>query len=81
MRGTKQPPSHDPSKRWPTLTGIVRWSVSRLRPVFLEPRDDYWEIHDPEQLTVDDRRAFRRIRVVWWVSNVRYRGSITRRYR
>lgn len=24
-----------------------------LQPVFLEPRDDYWEIHDPEHPSVE----------------------------
>jgi len=30
-----------------------------MRPVFLDPRDDYWEIHDPEDLTVDEQREYR----------------------
>ena len=30
-----------------------------LHPVFLEPRDDYWEIHDPDRLSVDEQREYR----------------------
>lgn len=30
-----------------------------LRPVFLEPRDEYWEIHDPEHVSVDEQREYR----------------------
>lgn len=30
-----------------------------LRPVFLEPRDEYWEIHDPENLSLAQQRTYR----------------------
>lgn len=29
-----------------------------LEPVFLEPRDDYWEMHVPENVSMDDRRVY-----------------------
>jgi len=28
-------------------------------PVFLEPRDDYWEVHVPERVGVDDQREWK----------------------
>lgn len=27
-------------------------------PVFLEPRDDYWEAHVPDRVSVDDQREY-----------------------
>ena len=30
-----------------------------LQPVFLEPRDDYWEIHEPNHLSMAEQRAYR----------------------
>ena len=30
-----------------------------LRPVFLEPRDDYWTIHLPDDVTVEDQRSYK----------------------
>ncbi|WP_255152450.1 hypothetical protein [Halorarius halobius] len=32
--------------------------TAALRPVFLEPRDDYWEIHDPTDVAMDDQRRY-----------------------
>lgn len=34
-------------------------SAAALRPVFLEPRDDYWLIHAPDGLSIDDQREYR----------------------
>lgn len=31
---------------------------SALEPVFLEPRDDYWEIHRPANLDIDRQRRY-----------------------
>ena len=30
-----------------------------MQPVFLEPRDDYWEIHSPGRLSLDEQREYR----------------------
>lgn len=29
-----------------------------LQPVFLEPRDDYWVMHRPADLSIDDQRSY-----------------------
>lgn len=31
---------------------------SALRPVFLEPRDDRWQIHRPEHVSADEQREY-----------------------
>ncbi|WP_435320378.1 hypothetical protein [Haloarchaeobius sp. TZWSO28] len=33
-------------------------TVDALKPVFLEPRDDYWEIHDADNVAVDNQREY-----------------------
>ncbi|MFB6073554.1 MAG: hypothetical protein ABEJ89_00920 [Haloarculaceae archaeon] len=33
--------------------------VNALAPVYLEPRDDYWTIHRPRDVTADEQREFR----------------------
>lgn len=33
-------------------------NADALQPVFLEPRDDYWELHRPENVSVDHQRAY-----------------------
>lgn len=33
-------------------------SAAAFGPVFLEPRDDYWEMHAPEHVSMDDQRAY-----------------------
>ncbi|WP_267643185.1 hypothetical protein [Haloarchaeobius amylolyticus] len=33
-------------------------TVDALKPVFLEPRDDYWEIHDADNVSVEHQREY-----------------------